>query len=134
MRSIRRKRQPLVRKIAPPPEGVDLREVAARARYIGSPEHKMTPSPAGLPKPRSDASLCDSALSTRFPDITRWLRSAISNGQTGPLWEGDFPRYVWYKEADVVCEARLTNKVLNKVLGEYKGYPLEHFEWPTGLE
>jgi hypothetical protein len=35
-------------------------------------------------------------------------------------WEGaGFPRYVWYLEGDVLCEARLTNREN----GEYHGYP-----------
>lgn len=44
--------------------------------------------------------------------------------------EGEFPRYVWYQDAGIVYEARLTNKEL----GEYKGYPLNADEWPHGIE
>src|SRR5215203_1485619 len=36
-----RRRRPLVREIAPAPQGTDLAAVAARASYIGSPEHKI---------------------------------------------------------------------------------------------
>jgi hypothetical protein len=48
--------------VAPPP-GVDLSEIAVRASYVGSSEHKKYPSFAGPPQPRSDATKCDPGLS-----------------------------------------------------------------------
>ena len=45
-------------------------------------------------------------------------------------WEGDFRRYVWCKEGNVVDEGRL----VNSGTGEYKGYALEPDEWPKGIE
>jgi hypothetical protein len=48
------------------------------------------------------------------------------SGHVGAPWEGDFPRYVWHREADICYEGRL----VNQVSGEYKGYPLESGEWP----
>ena len=62
--------------------------------------------------------------------ITEWLRDAIRRGATGTPWEGTFPRYVWYKHEETVFEGRL----VNRVTGEYKGYPLERDEWPDGIE
>lgn len=47
----------------------------------------------------------------------------------GTPWEGDFPRYVWYKHGDTVFEGRL----VNRETGEYKGYPLHGDEWPDGI-
>lgn len=35
-----------------------------------------------------------------------------------------------YQEGGVVYEARL----VNRELGEYKGYPLNETEWPEGLD
>ncbi|MBV9497632.1 MAG: hypothetical protein JOZ54_25580 [Acidobacteria bacterium] len=61
--------------------------------------------------------------------MTSWLREAITRGAFGTLWEGNFPRYVWFKDGDVVYEGRL----INRELGEYKGYPLEQNEWPPEL-
>ncbi|MEA2489604.1 MAG: hypothetical protein QOH21_1396 [Acidobacteriota bacterium] len=61
--------------------------------------------------------------------MTAWLSKAIERGAFGALWEGDFPRYVWYKDGSVVYEGRL----INQELGEYKGYPLEPGEWPPGI-
>ena len=96
--------------------------------YVGSPEHKDTPSFAGPPRPRGDASICP----REYRDeklITRWLRAAICDGSTGAPWNGDFPRYVWHKENDTVFEARL----VSRGNGTYKGYPLDDDEWPPHL-
>ena len=62
--------------------------------------------------------------------VNGWLQSALARGAVGAPWEGDFPRYVWFKEGNVVYEARL----VNSVTGEYKGYELEPNEWPKGIE
>jgi hypothetical protein len=58
------------------------------------------------------------------------LRTAIERGAIGGIREGGFPRYAWYKEGGIVYEARL----VNRELGEYKGYPLNETEWPDGLD
>jgi hypothetical protein len=51
-------------------------------------------------------------------------------GQIGEPWLGEFPRYVWCRRGDDTYEAML----VNKELGQYKGYPLAHDEWPEGLK
>jgi hypothetical protein len=124
-----RRRRPLVREIAPALQGVDLQAVAAKASYIGSPEHKDTPSFAGQPRPRADAAICDRSLAGKQGRVTRWLRKAIRLGSVSAYWEGGFPRYVWHRQEDVVFEARL----VNQGNGQYKGYPLNREEWPQGL-
>ena len=129
MRAPRRKR-PLRRRVAGPQPGMDHGEIARRVSYIGSPEHKDTPSFAGLPKPRADASICERQLTQERDRVTDWLRAAILRGAISSLLEGDFPRYAWHKEGDIVYEARL----VNRELGEYKGYPLNDTEWPEGLD
>ena len=101
--------------------------VAARARYVGSPEHKDAPSFAGQPRPRADASICDAKLAQ--DEVNGWLREALARGTFGGYWEGNFPRYVWYKSGNIVYEARL----VNSEAGEYKGYPLDEDEWPPNL-
>ena len=110
------------------PVGVDLEALASRVRYAGSPEHKDSPSFAGSPRPRPDASLCPRELATEQQQVTKWLRTAIRSGWTGAPWEGrspSFPRYVWYRHGGTVFEGRL----VNRGLGEYKGYPLERSQW-----
>src|SRR5438093_9154041 len=129
MRASRRHR-PLARTIGPLPQGVDLLHLAERARYVGSPEHKDTPSFSGQPKPRADATICDRPFVSKLLQLNSWLRSALAKGAVGAPWEGDFPRYVWFKEGNVVYEARL----VNSATGEYKGYELEPNEWPKGIE
>ena len=99
-----------------------------RSRYVGSPEHKDFRSFAGQPRPRADASICDQRLSSA-DEITDWLRHAIQQGAVSEYWEGTFPRYVWYKDGETVYEGRL----INRELGEYKGYPLERDEWPSEI-
>jgi hypothetical protein len=116
--------------IAADPLNVDLEHVANRARYIGSPEHKDTPSLSGAPRPRADASICDRRLAHDFEQVGIWLRNAILQGQVSEYWEREFPRYIWYRDGDTVYEGRL----VNCVAGEYKGYPLDPSEWPEGLE
>ena len=108
---------------------VDLETAAGRAKFIGSPEHKNGPSFAGQPRPRADASICDPQFLDRQMEVTRWLRQAIRDGIVSELAEGDFPRYVWHREGDVVYEARL----VNAGSGEYKGYPLKPEEVPPWL-
>ena len=129
MRAPKRKR-PQLRTILPPPDDVDTAGLADRVTYVGSPEHKTAPSFAGTPRPRADATLCDSNLMSRLQDIQQWLRKAfVSRCFSGP-WEGGFPRYAWCKVDNMVYEARL----INKGLGQYKGWQLEPDEWPDGIQ
>lgn len=105
--------------------------LAAHACYVGSVEHKNTPSFAGrLPRPRPDASLCRRDLADLQDQLTNWLRTAIGRGVIGGPWEGDFPRYAWYKDGATVYEARL----VNREQGQYKGYPLHPDESPHGID
>ncbi len=116
------------RVLGPPPPGVDLHAQASVVCYVGSPEHKSSPSFAGSPKLRADATKCDPSLGDAGA-LTSWLRDALVAGHVGGPWEGGFPRYVWRIEGDVCYEGRLTNRGL----GEYKGYPIARTDWPEGL-
>lgn len=124
-----RRRRPLRRRIATP-IGRDLETAASAARYIGSPEHKDTPSFAGQPQPRADASICDRTLASDRERAQQWLAAAIRRGTVSADWEGEFPRYVWYKEGETVYEGRL----VNRAQGWYKGFPLTAAEWPPGID
>lgn len=121
------RKRPHPRTRCAPPAAINLTTLAPKTRYVGSVEHKDAPSPAGWPRPRADASICDRNVSSTFVQATRWLRSAIRKGDVGAPWEGEFPRYAWYKVGDVVYEGRL----VNRNSGDYKGYPLEKAEWPV---
>lgn len=119
-----KRRRALRRARAAPPAGVDLEVVAARVRYVGSAEHKTYPSFAGPPHPRADASKCDPNIADTSV-VTTWLQAAIRRGSIGSLWEGDFPRYAWTTVDGVHYEDRL----VNRVQGTYKGYPITSREW-----
>ena len=122
------RRRPPKRTIFAPPD-VDLDDLAEQVAYIGSPEHKATPTFAGPPRLRADASCCPPEITERNV-VTGWLREAIRRGAVGAPWEGGYPRYVWYKTHADVFEGRL----VNRGAGHYKGYPLGKDEWPTGIE
>jgi hypothetical protein len=128
MRSPNRKR-PLVRVIAKNPPSA-LADIAERVKYVGSAEHKDTPSFAGQPRPYATASLCDRELAHKQLLVNRWLRTAIRKGAVSEFFEGEFPRYVWFKRGDTVFEGRL----INREAGWYKGYPLNGSEWPQGID
>ena len=110
----------------PPPAGVSLQDLAEQVRYVGAPEHKLTPSFAGYPAPRADASVREASLANQRGLVQSWLRDAIRQGQCGGPWEGRYPRYVWRRTEDEAHEARLTNRST----GEYKGYPIGFEECP----
>jgi hypothetical protein len=103
----------------------DLVDIAARAVYVGSAEHKSYPSPAGNPALRSDASPCDPQY-TDMEAITAVLREAILRGCIGAIIEGGFPKYVWGWMDGRLYEARH----INGPQGTYKAYELQEFERP----
>ncbi len=128
MRATKRKR-PQRRTKAQPPLGIDLFDIASKITYVGSVEHKSTPSFAGQPRPRADASLCDAGFHNQQREITERLKDSVREGNVGAPWENDFPRYVWGTIDGQCYEARL----VNKEAGQYKGYPLKNDEWPKGI-
>jgi len=108
----------------------ELQILSAEVAYVGSPEHKRSPSFAGHPRPRADASICPKELLGEQDRITLWLKNAVGRGCVSEEFEGRFPKYVWHRDGDTVFEGRL----VNKEQGTYKGFPLEAHEWPTGIE
>jgi len=125
-----KRRRPLKRKVAGISPDLDVAVLAESASYIGSPEHKNLPSFAGAPRRRSDASCCPQDLAREQEKLNEWLRAAVQSGAYSEYHEGGFPRYVWHKEGEIIFEGRL----VNRGLGQYKGYPLEEDEWVEGLD
>lgn len=117
-----------VRKVLPPPDGVDLKQVAECCHYVGSPYHKDVPGFAGMPVRRPDASLCPSDLADCRDQVEGWLRDAVLSGHTGK-WVRGYPQYVWYREGDTVFEA----KQGSPGSGQYHGYPVESWQAVRGL-
>ena len=117
------------RTLLPPSERIDLVKLSSTVSYIGSAEHKKYPSFAGQPRPRGDATLCDPSFRSALA-IGTVLKLAMVAGRIGGPWEGDYPRYVWSQIDGDWYEGRL----VNRVLGQYKGYRIEEWEVPSNWE
>jgi hypothetical protein len=131
-RPVYRRKNPKRLAVSPPPAGVDLVDVSRRATYVGDVRHKDTASFAGrVPHPTPDRSVCPRNLAWQQQTVQEWLRSAIVAGNTGDIWEGGFPKYIWHRVADTVFEGELMSPYGR---GEYKGYPLEEYQQVRGLQ
>lgn len=115
------------RKIGSWPQDVGTpADVAARAVYLGSAEHKDHPSHVGPAALRSDATVCDPRLTKDVAANTAALRRGIERGCVSSVFEGGFPKYVWTWIGGDLFEARH----INGPQGTYKGYKLEVEEYP----
>ena len=124
------RRKPTNKERVAPPEGIDWPTLIEQAVYIGSPEHKTRPFgqfPMGRLRAGS-ASKCPDDLSDPV-QITGWLRQAMRDGNMGGEWEENYPHFVWVRRDGERYEGRL----VNRVLGQYKGYPLDDDEEPLWL-
>ena len=131
MRSPSRHQRPRQREIAAWPMDADPAEqVAERARYVGSPEHKGHWSPGFVPALRSDASECPPELTLDLESNTAALRRAIRAGCVAAHFEDGFPKYVWGRINNQLYEARH----MRGPVGTYKAYPLEELETPRDPE
>jgi hypothetical protein len=107
-----------------------MRAAAVNVRYTGSPYHRSPGSKGGPIAQRVGlTSKCPPSWTNL--EATRILRVAITEARVSMIWEGGYPRYVWYLDGDVLYEARLTNSGN----GEYHGYPLEdRWQWPKNIK
>lgn len=114
------------RKLRPRLENRDqeevFRQLSARARYGGNPEHKRNPGDFGLDPPslpRLGKSLCDdSNVMSRF-EALELLRSGIERGIVSVSTRGEWPRNVWAVTGDgQPMEGQLEGE------GVYHGYPM----------
>ena len=116
----------------------ERQDLAARARYIGSAEHKDKAWWGGLPKAKQlpggkvgrrrkqKTTLCPLTSSDDKRRATQWVRSAIASGQYR-FYEGDqdFPKKIWHR-----ADGRIWYGLcVNQGQGEYKGWPIEEQEW-----
>ncbi|OJU74362.1 MAG: hypothetical protein BGO09_11090 [Bacteroidetes bacterium 47-18] len=130
MRSPNRQR-PLPNKLTKNPNVKHLEAIKDKVSYVGSVEHKDAPSrliEGKIPRPRPDASMCPRWIND-LDLVNKWLKIAFEKGAVCDYFEGDFPRYVWFKYENTVFMGRL----INKESGEYKGFPINQFEWPPGI-
>ena len=121
----------------------DRNQLAERASYTGSPEHKNQRSWLGLPCPRvntntgevgfkQNATICPLVNGEDRERATVWVRHAIRNGQYDPnIWANGFPKAIWYREsANRYWFGRLTQQGAGDApKAEYKGWPISRSEW-----
>src|SRR3546814_13821688 len=79
------------------PADIDLKELAAKVRYIGSSYHKRNPGDFGLvppSQPRPDKTLCDGAGIFKVSLAQRLLVIGIRRGLVSTTWHHGFPKHV----------------------------------------
>lgn len=115
----------------------ERRTLAARATYVGSPEHKDRRWWGGLPQARWRSgepprrpkkqltTVCPLVTAEDRSTATRLLRASISAGQYAFV-EGDeeFPKKVWYREMG----QGWLGYCINRSAGTYKGWPVDEDE------
>ena len=115
----------------------ELTDLAERATYKGSPEHKDKRWWKGLPEGRQlpggqvgrpgkqTTTICPLTSEDDRKRATEWVRLAIRLGQCR-FYESDqsYPKKIWHK-----ADGQLWMGVLvNSRLGHYKGWPISHEE------
>lgn len=98
--------------------------VAARAKYVGSPEHKDYPSSAGAAALKSDNARC--AVYKDFRPLVQALRDAIISECVSEQFEAGFPRFVWSRFDGKMYEARH----IGGNPGQYKAYEIGPENYP----
>jgi hypothetical protein len=123
-----RSKQGKRKRIDPSPDRARLQAATQTAIYRSSDYHCR--GAKGQPPKRrtSPTSICPRAWRDR--EATDALRKALLKGHTSDVWDGEFPRYVWHKEGEVVYEARHTRGPV----GCFHAYPIESFQIPSGFD
>ena len=130
-------KRPAQRPVRAPLSIAARRALAARARYVGSPEHKLGAWWGGLPKARrlhggkvgrpgkQTTTVCPLTANEDRTEATEWLRRAIVAGQYRFVEaDQDFPKRVWFKaRGRIWC-----GFCFNPAAGEYKGWPIDEDE------
>ena len=126
-----------------------LSRVSDLVRYVSSPYHRAKGSRFGQAGDRrwphaskcppkwnqfdADRALKNAVLEGNVSeewkpfDADRDRKNTVLEGNVSEEWKQRFPRFIWYKDDEVLYEARLSNEQA----GQYHGYPLEdEREWP----
>ena len=115
----------------------ERRALAGRARYVGSPEHKVKRWWGGLPEARQlpggqvgrrgrqTTTVCPLTTEEDRALATTWLRGAIVAGQYRFVEaDRDFPKRVWFEaRGRIWC-----GFCVNSTAGDYKGWPIDEDE------
>ena len=130
-------KRPAQRPKRAPLSTAERRTLAARARYVGSPEHKIDAWWGGLPRARQrpggrvgrpgkqTTTVCPLTTDRDRAEATRWLQRAIAAGQYRfTEADQDFPKRVWFMtRGRIWC-----GYCVNPAAGEYKGWPIDEGE------
>ena len=129
--------RPALRLQRPPLSVAERRGLAARVRYVGSPEHKVKRWWGGLPQARQlpggrvgrrgrqTTTVCPLTTGEDRALATEWLREAIMAGQYRFVEaDQDFPKMVWFEAGGRVW----CGLCVNPTSGEYKGWPIDEDE------
>lgn len=107
----------------------------AKARYVGSAEHKTQRWWGGLPGVKTDkngkpiprkgkqrTTICDLVTEKERDCATKWVQGALRARQWKVV-EGDkvFPKHIWYMDAET--GRYWQGFCVNGILGTYKGWP-----------
>ncbi len=96
--------------------------------YVASPYHCRGDHGERRRRRAKPASVCPRRWS--FDEATAALRRAMQLGNVSEAWDGDYPRYVWYRAGpDVTYEARLSGGIP----GTYHAYPIEDDQVPKDV-
>jgi hypothetical protein len=111
------------------PSAKALRVMAARAKYLGSPEHKAAKWEGIHPMGNPHSSKCPTSIET-LAEATSMLQAAIKVGNVGETFQDEMPKYVWYKGSRGTFQARLTDRphFESGKLAGYKAWPVDDEE------
>lgn len=108
----------------------DLAALAETVKYVGSPYHRQRGAPMGGSVERAWPAANKCPLKWTFEAANRALKEGVRMGYISMETSNGFPRRIWYKDGDVLYEARLSNAAN----GEYHAYPFSsRREWPKAL-
>lgn len=105
-----------------------------KLKYTCSEDHMMTPKMGKSMKISIDnKSKCPKDIVDPIV-VVNWIELALDKGLYSEEFDGNYPRYVWWKRIHdneiQYFEARITNREI----GEYKGYPLFKYEIENNRE
>ncbi|MGA1984552.1 MAG: hypothetical protein ABSG84_19065 [Acidobacteriaceae bacterium] len=101
-------------------------DVAERASYIPSGEHKNYTSDTGAwtMSARSSRTLCKKYTPKEFARFNEGVEKAVGGACISSEFRGDFPSRAWIWVDTVLHELRLSNEVL----GHYHAFPINYGE------
>lgn len=105
-----------------------LEQAAKGATYFASPYH--CPEPGHRPARRTQPPT-PCPRHWRRSEAENALRRSIRAGLVSEVWNGDFPRLVWYRDGDgTLYEARSELKTPER----YHAYPVEKHQIPREIQ